>query len=105
MSTAFNPFTSLHRGGTAAAFDPPGAGTAAPLSFHAVEDVARTLGVSPRTIHRRIRDGVIRKVAMGGRLVRISSAELRRLAADAPFRSAGLTDEVSMSYQILGEGE
>ena len=116
-----NPFCSLTRTvselstrspgttGTAVAINLAGQADAAaaetPPVFHTVEAVARAFGVSPRTIHRRIRDGVIRKVAMGGRLVRISSAELRRLAVDAPFRSAGLTDEVSMPYQILGEGE
>jgi hypothetical protein len=52
---------------------------AAPL-FHTVEEAARTLG---KTIGRRICDGVIRKMPMGGRLVRISSPELQRLAADA----------------------
>ena len=55
-----------------------------PPVFHTVAVVARTLGISTRTVGRRIREGVIRKVPMGGRLVRISSAELQRLAADAP---------------------
>lgn len=60
-------------GGTA----PPAEG---PPVFHTVDEVARTLGVSGKTIARRIREGVIRTVPMGGRLVRISSAELQRLA-------------------------
>jgi excisionase family DNA binding protein len=68
-----------------------------PPVFHTVEEVARALGVSPKTIQRRIRDGVIRKVAMGGRLVRISSSEQQRLAAERPLRPAAPRDEVSMS--------
>jgi excisionase family DNA binding protein len=118
-SNTLNPFCSLTRASDLSTRAPGAAGTTAaigltgqadaaaaetPPVFHTVEAVARALGVSPKTIHRRIRDGVIRKVAMGGRLVRISSAELRRLAADAPFRTPGLTDEVSMPYQILGLG-
>ncbi len=70
---------------------------AGPVVFHTVGEVARTLGVSPKTVGRRIRDGFIRKVAMGGRLVRISSTELRRLAADAPFKRARCT----VKYQYL----
>jgi excisionase family DNA binding protein len=60
--------------------------------FHTVEAVAKALHTSTKTIRRRIKEGVIRKVPMGGRLVRISSEELRRLGC-----------EVSMSSQILGK--
>jgi excisionase family DNA binding protein len=78
--------------GRAAAIDPTGE-NAPPAQglpvFHTIDEVARTLGVSAKTIGRRIRDGVIHKAPMGGRLVRISSAELQRLAAAAPFRTAG----------------
>jgi excisionase family DNA binding protein len=82
MTDTLNPFCSLNH----AVPEPPArsAGTAAaagPPVFHTVGQVARALGVSPKTVQRRIRDGVIRKVAMGGRLVRIPSSELRRLAA------------------------
>jgi excisionase family DNA binding protein len=74
----------LSQAGAALAPPPP----LAPLLFHTVEEVARTLGVSRKTVDRRIRDGVIGTVPMGGRLVRISSAELQRLAAAASFRPA-----------------
>jgi excisionase family DNA binding protein len=56
---------------------------AAPPVFLTVEQVARALDISTRTVGRRIRDGIIRKVAIGGRLVRVSSAELQRLVAAA----------------------
>jgi excisionase family DNA binding protein len=65
--------------------------------FHTIDEVARTLGVSCKTIGRRIRDGVIHKAPMGGRLVRISSSELQRLAAGALFRPRAQGGEVSMS--------
>jgi excisionase family DNA binding protein len=66
----------------------PSEPAAPPIVFHTVEEVALTLDVSSKTIARRIREGVIRKVPLGGRLVRISSAELQRLAAAAPLRPA-----------------
>ena len=65
----------IHDAGTTVPDEPP--------TFHTVEEVARMLGVSTKTVNRRIRDGLIRKVPMGGRLVRISSAELQRLASAA----------------------
>jgi excisionase family DNA binding protein len=65
--------------------------------FHTIDEVARTLGVSCKTISRRIRDGVIQTAPIGGRLVRISSSELQRLAAGAPFRPRVHGGEVSMS--------
>jgi len=45
-----------------------------------IGEVAAALRVSRKTVQRRIRDGTIRTVAMGGRLVRISSDELLRLS-------------------------
>jgi excisionase family DNA binding protein len=48
-------------------------------TLHTVEEVAARLRVSTKTIRRRIKDGTIRTVPIGGRLVRISSDELRRL--------------------------
>jgi excisionase family DNA binding protein len=91
MTDMLNPFCLLHLSIPRATAHAGGAGEAAegaaaaegPPVFHTVAMVARTLGISTRTVGRRIRDGVIHKVPMGGRLVRISSAELRRLAADA----------------------
>ncbi len=55
-----------------------------PHAFHTVEDVAQALHISTKTVRRRIKEGAIRKVPLGGRLVRISSGELRRLATAAP---------------------
>jgi excisionase family DNA binding protein len=92
--------------GTAARIDrgaEADAPAASPLVFHTVEEVARTLGVSSKTVRRRIEDGVILKAPMGGRLVRISSAELQRLAAGAPLRPTAASDAVSIPWQILGE--
>ncbi len=48
-------------------------------TLHTVDEVAARLRVSTKTIQRRIKDGTIRTVPIGGRLVRISSGELRRL--------------------------
>lgn len=48
-------------------------------TLYTVEEVAARLRMSTKTVRRRIKDGTIRTVPMGGRLVRISSDELRRL--------------------------
>lgn len=48
-------------------------------TLHTVEEVAARLRVSTKTVQRRIKDGTIRTLPVGGRLVRISSNELRRL--------------------------
>jgi len=48
-------------------------------TLHTVEEVAARLRVSTKTVRRRVKDGTIRTVPIGGRLVRISSEELRRL--------------------------
>jgi excisionase family DNA binding protein len=45
-----------------------------------IGEVAAALRVSQKTVQRRIKDGSIRKVVMGGRSVRIPSDELVRLA-------------------------
>jgi excisionase family DNA binding protein len=112
MPTSFNPFCPLNQVVpeppsqpaeavmTAAAIWPTegvsaAAAPAPPPVFHTVEEVAHTLGVSTRTVNRGIAGGFIRKVAMGGRLVRISSAELQRLAANAPLKPAVASDAVS----------
>lgn len=50
-------------------------------TLHTVEEVAARLRVSTKTVRRRIKDGTIRTVPVGGRLVRISSDELRRLTS------------------------
>lgn len=100
MTDTLNPLGLLNHGIPQTPIRPvaPAATAAAVLPvFHTVEQVAVVLDVSTKTIRRRIREGVIRKVPMGGRLVRISSAELCRLAADAPPRPSVSNDEVSMS--------
>jgi excisionase family DNA binding protein len=59
-----------------------------------IAEVAAELRMSQKSVRRRIKHGVIRKAPTGGRLVRISSEELRRLGATAPFEPTR-TDEVS----------
>jgi excisionase family DNA binding protein len=63
--------------------DEAAAPAAGPAVFHTVEQVASALGVCTRTVGRWIRDGALRKAPLGGRTVRVSSTELRRLAAAA----------------------
>ena len=58
-------------------------------SFVTTAEAAEILGVSPRTIRRRIQDGSLRKAPLSGRAVRIPTAELSRLAyAEAPSSRA-----------------
>jgi excisionase family DNA binding protein len=54
-----------------------------------ISEVAAALRVSEKTVRRRIKDGTIRTVPMGGRLVRILSDELARLVAGDPPRAPG----------------
>ena len=61
-----------------------------------VAEVAAALGMSEKSVRRRIKAGVIRKAPIGGRLVRISSEELRRLGAAAPFDAFDDEQEVSI---------
>ena len=49
-----------------------------------VPEVAAWLRTSEKTVRRRIKSGLIRVAPTGGRLVRISSDELRRLTAGNP---------------------
>ena len=49
-----------------------------------IPKVAAWLGTSEKTVRRRIKEGVIRTVPMGGRLVRIAPDEVRRLARGDP---------------------
>lgn len=71
-----------------ARFD-PGGHTPSPLQTETSEqhsdpilltiaEVAVELRMSQKSVRRRIKKGVIRKAPIGGRLVRISSEELRR---------------------------
>ena len=50
-----------------------------------IGEVAAKLRMSEKSVRRRIKAGVIRIVPTGGRLVRISSDELARLAAGDPL--------------------
>jgi len=56
-------------------------------ALHTVEDLAAWLRVSTKTIRRRIKDGTIRTVPIGGRLLRISSDELLRLVTGTAFEA------------------
>jgi excisionase family DNA binding protein len=49
-----------------------------------IAEVAVALRMSEKSVQRQIKSGVIRTAATGGRLVRISSEELRRLVAGTP---------------------
>ncbi len=48
--------------------------------FLTVPEVATILGVSAKTVCRRLRTGLLRKAPLGGRIVRIAAAELARFA-------------------------
>ena len=50
------------------------------LPLLTLDEVAQQLRVSRRTVQRYIEDGFLHKVPMKGRLVRISRAELEKLA-------------------------
>jgi excisionase family DNA binding protein len=52
--------------------------------FLTVDEMAAYLGVCPKTIRRRLRDGSIRKAALGGRLIRIPASELDRITGFEP---------------------
>jgi excisionase family DNA binding protein len=53
-----------------------------------IGEVAAKLRMSEKSVQRRIKAGVIRTAPTGGRLVRISSAELLRLAAGDPLEAS-----------------
>jgi excisionase family DNA binding protein len=52
-----------------------------------IGEVAAKLRMSEKSVRRRIKAGVIRTAPTGGRLVRISSDELLRLAAGDPLEA------------------
>ena len=52
-----------------------------------IAEVAAALRMSEKSVRRRIKAGLIRTAPTGGRLVRISSDELRRLAAGEPLEA------------------
>jgi excisionase family DNA binding protein len=74
-ASATSPFSLVSTEGP----DPP------PAPVLTIAEVAAALRMSEKSVRRRIKDGVIRTTPTGGRLVRISSDELRRLAAGPPL--------------------
>ena len=58
--------------------------------FLSVEQMAAYLGVSTKTIYRRLADGTIRKAPLGSRLIRIPASEIDRLDGSEPYGT--LTD-------------
>jgi len=58
-----------------------------------IVQVAKLLQMNPKSVQRRIKAGVIRKVPFGGRLVRISSDELRRLTSGGLVLDAAKNDD------------
>jgi excisionase family DNA binding protein len=54
-----------------------------------IGEVAAQLRMSEKSVRRRIKDGTIRKVQLGERVVRIASDELIRLAAGDPLTAPG----------------
>jgi len=56
-----------------------------PSGLLTIAEVAALLQMSEKSVQRRIKNGVIRKAPTGGRLVRISSDEVRRLTSGLRF--------------------
>jgi excisionase family DNA binding protein len=56
-----------------------------------VAEVATRLRVSEKTVRRRIKEGVIRTVPLGGRLTRVSPDELQRVTAGEPLPAPSKT--------------
>lgn len=64
---------------------PPPVTTDQPEAFlpcFTIAEMAARLGISARSVRRRIKAGLIRTVPIGGRLVRIPATELTRLLTD-----------------------
>jgi excisionase family DNA binding protein len=60
-----------------------------------IAEVAAALRMSEKSVQRRIKDGTIRKASLGGRAVRISADELRRLTAGTPLEEASEDPDIS----------
>ena len=60
--------------------------------FLSIDEAAALLGVSARTVRRRLKDGSLRKAALGGRAVRIPARELDRLEGIATEQNANIDD-------------
>jgi hypothetical protein len=87
---------------------PPPARGASPFTLVSIEDpvppapvlltiaeVAARPRMSEKSVQRRIKDGTIRKASLGGRAVRISPDELRRLTAGMPFEEASEDPDIA----------
>ena len=57
-------------------------------AFFTVDEMAALLGVSHKTIYRRLEDGLIRRAPLGGRTIRIPASELDRLSGIEPANSS-----------------
>lgn len=53
-------------------------------TFLTIDEVASILGVSTKTVRRRLADGSLHKAPLGGRAVRISASEIDRLLLGEP---------------------
>jgi excisionase family DNA binding protein len=63
--------------------------------FLTVPEVAAILGVSEKTVQRRLRAGLLRQAPLGGRIVRVPAAELARLAGtETPQKNLNTTKDV-----------
>jgi excisionase family DNA binding protein len=60
-----------------------------------IDEVAARLRISTKSVRRRIKNGLIRKALLGGRTVRISPDELRRLTAGTPPEDASEEPDLS----------
>ncbi len=92
------PLALIHDGidreGNRAAID-----DVATMKVYTVEEAAAALRVSTKTIRRRIKAGEIRPLPIGGRLVRISTGELRRILSGGETQA---DDDASIGYEVLG---
>jgi excisionase family DNA binding protein len=66
-----------------------------PIQLLTIEEVAARLRISTKSVRRRIKSGLIRKAALGGRTVRISPDEVLRLTAGTPPEDASEDAEIS----------
>ena len=64
-----------------------------------IAEVAAALRMSEKSVRRRIKNGLIRKASLGGRMVRISPDELQRLIAGTPLEEASEDPEISLLGQ------
>lgn len=53
-------------------------------TYYKVREAAYLLGVSPLTVYRWLRDGTLRGVRIGPKLLRIPRSEIERMAQGLP---------------------